>query len=67
MNHSVSHLKKFGCVSYAHVPDEMRKKLDNKGQNYIFVVYSEDTKACKLYDPVARKVFISRDVQFVED
>ena len=32
MNHSVSHLKNFGCVAYAHVLDEMRKKLDNKGQ-----------------------------------
>ena len=29
MNHNVSHLKVFGCVSYAHVPDELRKKLDN--------------------------------------
>ena len=31
MNHSVSHLKVFGCVAYAHVPDELRKKLDKKG------------------------------------
>ena len=27
MNHSVSHLNFFGCVAYAHVPDELRKKL----------------------------------------
>ena len=33
MNHSVSHLKFFGCVAYAHVPDELRKKLENKGKN----------------------------------
>ena len=32
MNHSVSHLKVFGCVTYAHMPDELRKKLDKKGQ-----------------------------------
>ena len=31
MSHSVSHLNVFGCVAYAHVPDELRKKLDNKG------------------------------------
>ena len=67
MNHSVSHLKFFGCVAYAHVPDELRRKLDKKGQKCIFVGYSEDTKAYKLYDPVARKVIISRDVQFVEN
>ena len=32
-----------------------------------FVGYSKDTKAYKLYEPVARKVIISRDVQFVEN
>ena len=60
-------LKVFGCVAYAHIPDELRKKLDKKVQKCIFVGYSEDTKAYKLYDPVIRKVIISRDVQFVEN
>ena len=59
MNHSVSHLKVFCCVAYAHVPDELRRKLDKKGQKCIFVGYSEDTKEYKLYDPVTRKVIIS--------
>ena len=67
MNHSVSHLKVFSCVAYAHVPDEVRKKLDKKVEKCIFVGYYEDTKAYKLYDPVARKVIISRDVQFFEN
>ena len=30
MNHSVSHLNFFCCVAYAHVPDELRRKLDKK-------------------------------------
>ena len=38
MNHIVSHLKFFGCVAYAHVPDEVRKKLDKKGQNLFLLV-----------------------------
>ena len=59
MNHSVSHLKVFCCVAYVHVPDELRRKLDKKGQKCIFVSYSEDTKAYKLYDHVARKLIIS--------
>ena len=67
MNHSVSHLNFFGCVAYAHVPDELRNKLDKKGQKHIFVGYSEDTKSCKLYDPVIRKLIISKDVQFVKN
>ena len=33
MNHSVSHLKVFGCVAYAHVPDELRMKLDQRDKN----------------------------------
>ena len=37
MNQSVSHLKVFGCVAYAHVPDELRRKLDKKGHKCIFV------------------------------
>ena len=36
INHSVSHLKFFGCVAYAHVPDELIRKLDKKGQKCIF-------------------------------
>ena len=67
MNHSVSHLKFFGCVAYAHVPNELRKKLDKKGHKYIFVDYSEDKKSYKLYDPITRKVIISQDVQFVKN
>ena len=62
MNHSVSHLNVFGCVAYAHVPDELRKKLDKKGQKCIFVGYSEKRKAYKLYDPVAKNVIISLNV-----
>ena len=67
MNHSVSHLNVFGSVAYPHVPDELRKKLDKKGKKCIFVGYSKDTKSYKLYDPVTRKVIISRDVQFIEN
>jgi hypothetical protein len=33
---------------------------------YIFCV-SEDTKAYKLYDPIARKIIINHDVQFVNN
>jgi hypothetical protein len=58
----VEHLRFSGCVSYAHVQDEIRKKLNKKGHKCIFVGYSKETKGYKLYDPVARKVIILRDV-----
>ena len=37
---NVAHLKNFGCIAYTHVPNEMRRKLDNKGHKCIFVGYS---------------------------
>ncbi|PNX77158.1 cysteine-rich receptor-like protein kinase 25-like protein, partial [Trifolium pratense] len=36
---SVTHLKVFGSLSYKHVPDAKRKKLDDKSEPVIFVGY----------------------------
>jgi len=44
MSCSVSHLKVFGCVAYTHVPKELRGKLDDKGEKFIFIGYSEQSK-----------------------
>jgi hypothetical protein len=60
-------LKVFGCVSYTHVPDDLRRKMDNKVHKCIFVGYSEETKGYKLYDPLTRKLIINRNVQFMEN
>nr|KYP35161.1 Retrovirus-related Pol polyprotein from transposon TNT 1-94 [Cajanus cajan] len=37
-----SHLKLFGCVSYVHVKDADRGKLDPKARNCIFIGYREN-------------------------
>ncbi|XP_025674246.1 uncharacterized protein [Arachis hypogaea] len=63
---SIHHFRVFGCIAYAHVPDQLRKKLDDKGEKCIFIGYSTDSKAYKLYNPVSKKVIISRDVTFDE-
>ena len=57
----------FGCVAYAHVPKEQRKKLDDKGVKCIFTGYSSKSKAYRLYDPINKKIIISRDVEFLEN
>ena len=31
----VSHLRVFGCVAYAHVPEGERRKLDNKSKGCV--------------------------------
>ncbi|PKI72238.1 hypothetical protein CRG98_007375 [Punica granatum] len=41
---SVNHLRVFGCIAYVRVPDELRKKLDDKSEKCIFLDYSDVTK-----------------------
>ena len=59
-NKVVTHMRVFGCVAYAHVPDQLRKKLDNKGEKCIFIGYSDESKAYKLYNPSPKKLIISK-------
>jgi len=63
----VTHMKVFGCVAYAHIPNQLRKKLDNKGEKCIFIGYREESKSYRLYIPSIKKFFVSRDVQFIEE
>jgi len=64
---SLSFLKVFGCVCFAHVPQVKRDKLDKKAIPGIFVGYSSVSKAYKVYHPQSGKVTVSRDVHFNED
>ncbi|KAM2262726.1 hypothetical protein ACFXTI_044151 [Malus domestica] len=34
---SVEHFKVFGCRAYTHIPDERRKKMDNKSEICVFL------------------------------
>ena len=63
---AVDHFRIFGCIAYAHVPDETRKKLENKSLKCVFLEVSKTSKAYKLYDPLTKKVVVSRDVIFDE-
>ena len=60
-----SHLRVFGYVIYLHVPDQLRKKIDDKGDHMILVRY-HSTGGYKLYDTTNRRTLISRDVTFNE-
>ena len=63
---TVSHFKVFGSVAYAHVPDQRRTKLEDKSQKYILIGYDEKTKGYRLFDPINKKVIVSRDVRVNE-
>ncbi|CAL5432597.1 unnamed protein product [Camellia sinensis] len=64
---SVEHFRVFGCVAHVHIPDVRRTKLDAKSFTCVLLGVSEESKAYRLYEPVAKKVVISRDVVFEED
>ncbi|MCH85501.1 retrovirus-related pol polyprotein from transposon tnt 1-94 [Trifolium medium] len=63
---SVHHFRIFGCLAHVHIPDKQRKKLDNKSKRCVLLGVSDESKAYKLYDPVDKKIIISRDVVFEE-
>jgi transposase InsO family protein len=62
----VKHLRVFGCLAFVHVPEEKRTKLDYKSKAHIFLGYSLTSKAYRLYDPITKKMVVSRDVIFRE-
>ncbi|KAE8712608.1 hypothetical protein F3Y22_tig00110239pilonHSYRG00037 [Hibiscus syriacus] len=58
------HLRIFGCHAYVHVHADERSKLDAKSKECIFLGYKTGVKGFKFWDPVAKKIVISRDVVF---
>ncbi|MCO5547100.1 hypothetical protein L7F22_000542 [Adiantum nelumboides] len=62
----VSHFKVFGCITYVHVPNELRTKLDPNAEKCVFIGYSFEQKGYKCYNPITRQVRVSRDVVFDE-
>jgi hypothetical protein len=63
----VVHLRTFGCIAYAHIPSKLRKKLDDRSEKCIFIGYSETSKAYILYNPITKKLILSKDVKFLEN
>lgn len=64
---SVEHLRVFRCVCHVHVPDVRRTKLEDKSFNYVFLGVNEESKDYRLYDSVAKKIVIDKDVVFEEN
>ena len=52
----VIHLRVFGCISYSLMYSQARYKLDEKSMKCIFVGYSTQSKAYKLYNPLSGKL-----------
>jgi hypothetical protein len=58
----VSHLIMLNYITYLHVPDEKRSKLDPKDEKCIFIGYSSKQKGYRCFNPFTRKLQLSRNV-----
>ncbi|KAF7144548.1 hypothetical protein RHSIM_Rhsim04G0139500 [Rhododendron simsii] len=63
----ISHLRVFGSIAYAQVPEQIRSKLDDRSEKYVFIGYDSRSKGYKLYNPSNGKMISSRDVVFDEE
>ena len=59
-------MKVFGCLAYSNIPKDERKKFDVKTRKCIFLAYSTNVKAYRLYNCDRQKIIHSRDVIFDE-
>jgi hypothetical protein len=64
---NVAHLRSFRCITYTHIPSELRKKLDDRSEKCIFTGCSETSKAYRIYNLITKKLILSRDVKFLEN
>ncbi|KAL3507597.1 hypothetical protein ACH5RR_032979 [Cinchona calisaya] len=62
----MDHFRIFSCITYAYVPYEKRRKLDDKGEKCAFLGVSETSKAYKLFNPLIEKLVTNRDIVFDE-
>jgi hypothetical protein len=64
---SVSHVKTFGCITYANILKEVQGKLKPITRKTIFIGYLPTSKQYKLYNPVTREVIVSTASRFIKD
>lgn len=64
---SVEHLRVFGCAGHVKIIGPEVRKLSDRSVKMVFLGYAEGTKGYRMYDPVSKKLSISRDVIFEEN
>lgn len=62
----LSYLRIFGSEVFMHIPKQFRKKLNPKSKKMILVGYQGDSANYRLYDPVTKRISVTRDVVFNE-
>jgi len=62
----LGHVKVFGCLAHAKQTTPQLKKLDDRSQRLVYFGVEEGSKAHRLYDPMQKRIVISRDTIFEE-
>ncbi|XP_066311453.1 uncharacterized protein [Miscanthus floridulus] len=63
---SVWHLRTFGCTVFAKRTGPSVNKLADRSIPWVFLGYESGTKGYRVYDPVNKKLIVTRDVIFDE-
>ena len=63
----ISHIRKFGCLVYRHIPKKTRRKLEHKAMKGILVGYESESGMYRVYHPQNDSVAVSRDLLIFEN
>jgi hypothetical protein len=63
----VHHMRTFGCLVHVKIINGHVKKLEDRSTAMVFFGYEKGSKAYRAYNPVTKKVMVTRDVVFEED
>jgi hypothetical protein len=63
----VDHFRTFGCLVHVKIISPHLSKLDDRSALMVFIGYKKGSKAYKTYNPVTKKVYVTRDAIFEEN
>ena len=61
------HLRVWGCRAFMHVNHVKRTKLGVTARPCVFLGYPPESKGWLVYDPIANRLVVTRDVTFQEN
>ncbi|KAM2686588.1 hypothetical protein EV2_009460 [Malus domestica] len=64
---SVNHFRVYGSICFAYVSKELRQKLDESSERYIFVGYASYTNGYRLYNLKRKKFVVCSEGIFCEN
>ena len=64
---SFGHLRVFGSICYTYVSKRKGDKLDSKVEKNVFVGYTNTLGNYRVFNSLINKIFISKDVTFIEE